>query len=193
MAKYVTVEVTRKEPPEAAPEGERCRKCGAPLAPGELEAALHVCPHCGYHYPIPAHTRIAQLADKGTVSFVAEEVRPTDPLDFYDLRPYPERLAEAQLETGLTEAMVGALCQMGGLPTALGVMDFRFMGGSMGSVVGERFYRLVQAACAGNRPLVVVTASGGARMQEGLLSLMQMAKTVVAVQLLREARLPFIT
>jgi acetyl-CoA carboxylase carboxyl transferase subunit beta len=194
MAKYVTVQVTRKEPPTGpAVDGEHCKKCAASLGEGELETSLRVCPHCGYHYPLPAHARVAQLADADSVSFMAEELRPTDPLDFFDLRPYPERISEAQLETGLTEALVAATCRIAGRSVALGVLDFRFMGGSMGAVVGERFRRLAQTAVQRRMPLVVVAASGGARMQEGLFSLMQMAKTVMAVQMLGEARLPYVT
>jgi acetyl-CoA carboxylase carboxyl transferase subunit beta len=194
MAKYVTIQVTRKEPPAPpAGNGEQCRKCTAPLGEGELERSLRVCPHCGYHYPLSARTRVAQLVDENTVEPVGEELRPGDPLGFFDLRPYPERLSEAQVETGLTEALLTVLCEIGGHPTALGVMDFSFMGGSMGSVVGERFARLAAAAIERGTPLVVVASSGGARMQEGLFSLMQMAKTVVAVQLVKEARLPYIT
>jgi acetyl-CoA carboxylase carboxyl transferase subunit beta len=194
MAKYVTVQVTRKEPPapvEAA--GEHCKKCNLPLREGELEQSQQVCPHCGYHYPMRAPERVSLLADPGSVSFVADELRPTDPLEFFDLRPYPERYAEAQLETGLTEAMLAAHCAISGRPVALGVMDFKFMGGSMGSVVGERFYRLAMSAVERRMPLVVVASSGGARMQEGLFSLMQMAKTVTAAQMVGDAGLPYIT
>jgi acetyl-CoA carboxylase carboxyl transferase subunit beta len=194
MAKYVTIQVTRKEPPPA-PEaaGERCKKCSTALQPGDLEQNLRVCPHCAYHYPLPAHERVAQLADKGTATFIAEELRAADPLEFVDLKPYPERMSEAMGQTGLTEAFLAVLCDIAGRPAALGILDFKFQGGSMGSVVGERFYRLAQAAVEQHRPMVVVAASGGARMQEGLFSLMQMAKTVVAVQLLAEAGLPYIT
>jgi acetyl-CoA carboxylase carboxyl transferase subunit beta len=136
---------------------------------------------------------VVQLADEGTVQTVAEEYRPGDPLQFIDLKGYPERVSEAQAATGLTEAMLAVLCEIGGHPSALGVLDFHFMGGSMGSVVGERFSRLARTAVEREMPLVVVAASGGARMQEGLFSLMQMAKTVVSVQMLNEARLPYIT
>ncbi|MGI5940226.1 MAG: acetyl-CoA carboxylase carboxyltransferase subunit beta [Thermoleophilia bacterium] len=174
-------------------EGEHCRRCKNFLPAAELVASLRVCPRCGYHFVLSASARIAQLADPGTVNFIAAGLRPADPLAFVDLRPYPERLSEAQLETGLTEALAAAVCAIGGTSVALGVMDFNFLGGSMGSVVGETFHRLVLSACDQHIPLVVVTASGGARMQEGLLSLMQMAKTVVAVQVLAEARLPFIS
>jgi len=193
MAKYVTIQVARREtPPAPQAPGEHCKKCNASLAAGELERALRVCPHCSYHYPLPAHERIAQLADKGSVGFIAEEVQAVDPLDFVDVKPYPERLSTAKFETGLSEAFLAALCDISGVPAALGVLDFRFLGGSMGSVVGERFHRLARAAVEERRPLVVVAGSGGARMQEGLFSLMQMAKTVVAVQMLATARLPYV-
>jgi acetyl-CoA carboxylase carboxyl transferase subunit beta len=195
VAKYVTVQVTRREPPAVPVEatGPQCKKCRQGLADGALEQNLHMCPHCGYHYPMPAHARVSLLADSGSVTFIADELRPADPLEFFDLRPYPERFAEAQRETGLTEAMLAALCTISGRPTALGVMDFKFMGGSMGSVLGERFYRLAQAAVAERRAFVVVASSGGARMQEGLFSLMQMAKTVTAARMVGEAGLPYIT
>jgi acetyl-CoA carboxylase carboxyl transferase subunit beta len=194
MAKYVTIQVARKEPPPATEaEGERCKKCNALLDEGEFKRSLRVCPQCAYHYPLPAYERMAQLADEGSTTFIAEEFRAADPLEFFDLRSYPERLAEAQGKTGLTEALLAGLCNISGYPAALGILDFNFLGGSMGSVVGERFYRLAQAAVAQRRSLVVVASSGGARMQEGLFSLMQMAKTVVAVQMVGEARLPYVT
>ena len=193
-AKYVTVQVTRREPPAPVePTGPQCKKCRHGLQDGELEKNLHICPHCGYHYPMPAHSRVSLLADAGSVSFIADELRPADPLEFFDQRPYPERFIEAQRETGLTEAMLATLCTVSGHPAALGVMDFKFMGGSMGSVLGERFYRLAQAAIADRRAFIVVASSGGARMQEGLFSLMQMAKTVTAARLVGEAGLPYIT
>jgi acetyl-CoA carboxylase carboxyl transferase subunit beta len=194
LAKYVTVQVTRREPPPPAEAtGPQCKKCRRALADDDLERNLHVCPHCGYHYPMPAHARVALLADEGSVRFIGDELRPADPLEFFDLRPYPERYAEAQRETGLSEAMLAALCTVSGRPAALGVMDFKFMGGSMGSVLGERFYRLAKAAVADERALIIVASSGGARMQEGLFSLMQMAKTVTSARLVGEAGLPYIT
>jgi acetyl-CoA carboxylase carboxyl transferase subunit beta len=190
----VTVQVTRREPPAPVePTGPQCKKCRHGLQDGELEKNLHICPYCGYHYPMPAHSRVSLLADAGSVSFIADELRPADPLGFFDQRPYPERFIEAQRETGLTEAMLAALCTISGHSAALGVMDFKFMGGSMGSVLGERFNRLAQAAIAERRAFVVVASSGGARMQEGLFSLMQMAKTVTAARLVGEAGLPYIT
>lgn len=197
MTKYVTVQITKKGPPDApapTPEGEPlCKACGAPLPPEELAAALFVCPRCGHHYPMGAPERILQLADAGSWREIGGDLRSSDPLDFFDTRPYTERLSEAQMETGLSEAFIGGLCGLAGRPVALGVMDFRFMGGSMGSVVGERFVRLAAAAGRESIPLVVVAASGGARMQEGILSLMQMAKTVVALDALAADGLPFIS
>jgi acetyl-CoA carboxylase carboxyl transferase subunit beta len=194
MAKYVTVQVARREPPPSAEgTGPQCKKCRQALRDGDLEQNLQICPHCGYHYPLPAHARVALVADEGSVSFIGDDLRPADPLSFVDLRPYPERYADAQRETGLTEAMLAALCTVSGYPTALGVMDFRFMGGSMGSVLGERYYRLAQAAVEQRRALIVVASSGGARMQEGLFSLMQMAKTVTSARMVGEAGLPYIT
>ncbi len=194
MAKYVTIKVARKEPsPEPQAAGEQCKNCNAALQDGELERHLRVCPHCSFHYPMPSHERVASLADKGTVTFVGEDVRAVDPLEFFDLRPYPDRMAEAQRGTGLSEAFLAATCKIAGRPAAIGVLDFKFLGGSMGSVVGERFYRLSRAALEAKAPLIVVAGSGGARMQEGLFSLMQMAKTVVSVQDLGKAGLPYLT
>jgi acetyl-CoA carboxylase carboxyl transferase subunit beta len=113
--------------------------CGGPVSEETLAASLRVCPHCGHHYPMSAPERILHLADAGTWNEVGGDLRPTDPLDFFDTRPYVDRLLEAQQETGLSDAFSGGVCTMDGRPIALGVMDFRFMGGSMGSVVGERF------------------------------------------------------
>lgn len=169
-----------------------CPSCGRHIVPEVLRDSLMVCPLCGYHHPIGALERIAQLADAGTWVEVASEVRSGDPLRFVDSRPYPDRIKAAQLATGLLEAFVAGRCRIEGLPVALGVLDFAFLGGSMGAAVGESFWRLVERAVADQVPLVVVTSSGGARMQEGLISLLQMAKTVVALDVLRETRLPFV-
>jgi acetyl-CoA carboxylase carboxyl transferase subunit beta len=134
-----------------------------------------------------ARERIASLADRDTFEEEAADLRSTDPLDFFDLRPYRERLAEAELETGLGEAVVIGSALLDGHPCELSVMDFSFMGGSMGSAVGEKFVRACESAAERSVPLVSVTASGGARMQEGILSLMQLPKTVCAVEDLYDA------
>lgn len=194
MAKYVTIQVTPKEPaPGQQPEGERCKRCNTALEKGELKRSMRVCPHCSYHYPLPAHERVAQLADPGSATFIGEDLRAGDPLSFNDLKSYPDRMSEAQSKTGLTEAFLATLCTISGHPTALGILDFNFLGGSMGSVVGERFTRLAKAAIQDRRAFVVIASSGGARMQEGLFSLMQMAKTIFAASMVGEARLPYIT
>ena len=177
---------------DAADAMSGCPRCGRHVVPEALKAALMVCPMCGYHHALGALQRIAQLADAGSWEDVASDVRPGDPLEFVDLRPYPDRLRSAQVATGLVEAFVAGRCRIEGLPVALGVLDFGFLGGSMGAVVGEVFWRLVQRSITDGVPLVVVTASGGARMQEGLISLVQMAKTVVALEVLRDTHLPFV-
>ena len=190
MAARIDVSIEhRHAPPE--PDGKRhpntCPSCGSHYRDDELERHLNVCPHCGHHFPVRARTRIAQLADGGSFSEEAAELRSDDPLGFFDLRPYTERLAEAEVATGLGEAIVIGQATLEGNSMELAVMDFAFMGGSMGRVVGEKFARACESASERRVPLVSVTASGGARMQEGILSLMQMPKTVCAVEDLHDA------
>jgi acetyl-CoA carboxylase carboxyl transferase subunit beta len=180
---------------ESAPAEKKhpntCPGCGSHYRDDELEAALHVCGQCGHHFRMPARARIAWLADPGSFVEDAEEIHSADPLHFYDLRPYTERIAEAELNTGLSDAMVVGAATLEGIPLELAVMDFFFMGGSMGSAVGEKFVRAADAAIAAGVPLLLVTSSGGARMQEGILSLMQLPKTIASIDELHEAGLPF--
>ena len=173
---------------EARKHPNTCPSCGSHYRDDELDRHLGVCPQCGHHFPVGARERIEQIADRG--SFVEEEagLRSTDPLGFFDLRPYRERLAEAELKTGEGDAIVIGRAEIEGLACQLSVMDFGFMGGSMGSVVGEKFVRACEQAVARKLPLVSVTSSGGARMQEGILSLMQLPKTVCAVEDLHDAQ-----
>jgi len=184
------------EPVESPPADKKhpntCPNCGSHYRDDELEAALYVCGHCGYHYRMPARARIAWLADPESFVEEAGEVRSADPLTFFDLRPYRERLAEAELNTGLTDAMVVGSATLDGHPLELAVMDFSFMGGSMGSAVGEKFVRACDRAIANGTPLLVVSSSGGARMQEGILSLMQLPKTIASLDELAESRLPLL-
>jgi acetyl-CoA carboxylase carboxyl transferase subunit beta len=186
----VTIEIERRDD-TARPEWV-CPSCRqeAPLA--EVQANLMVCPRCGHHLRIGARERIRQLADAGSFSELWAMVSPLDPLGFEDLMPYPERVREAQARTGLMEAIVTGTARIEGVACVLAVMDFNFMGGSMGSVVGEKLWRAAELAAGEGLPLVAVCSSGGARMQEGALSLMQMAKTACAVDLLNEARVPFV-
>jgi acetyl-CoA carboxylase carboxyl transferase beta subunit len=182
----VDVSIERKDAGESAAPGKRhpntCPSCGSHYRDDELQANLRVCLQCGHHFPVPARERVAQLADADSFDEESTDVRSADPLDFFDLRPYAERLAEAELETGLGEAIVIGRATLEGLPCVLSVMDFSFMGGSMGSAVGEKFVRACESAAVQGAPLISVTASGGARMQEGILSLMQLPKTVCAVE-----------
>ena len=193
----IDVSIEHKHPPEPAGDDKKhpntCPDCGSHYRDDELAENLRVCPQCGHHFRVLARERIAQLTDKGTFLEEAADLRSQDPLGFFDLRPYPERLAEAEISTGLGDAMVIGAAAIEGEPCELAVMDFGFMGGSMGSVVGEKFARAADTAVAQRIPLVSVTASGGARMQEGILSLMQLPKTVCAVEELRDARCGFIS
>jgi acetyl-CoA carboxylase carboxyl transferase beta subunit len=190
MADKIAVSIEHKNaPPQAggprAPN--QCPVCASHYRDDELEAALWVCRQCGHHFPMRARSRIAHLADEGTFVEEAEDLRSEDPLSFFDLKPYTDRLAEAETSTGLGEAMVIGQARLEDQPVELAVMDFAFMGGSMGSVVGEKLSRACDSAAERGVPLVSVAASGGARMQEGILALMQMPKTVCAVEDLRDA------
>jgi acetyl-CoA carboxylase carboxyl transferase subunit beta len=186
----VDVEVESKRSQDAASgkgHPNTCPGCGSHYRDDELAATLRVCPQCDHHFPVGARERIAQLADAG--SFVEEDsdLRSADPLGFFDLRPYTERLVEAEIETGLGDAIVCGAAAVEGETCRIAVMDFAFMGGSMGSVVGEKFARACESAGAAGVPLVSVSASGGARMQEGILALMQLPKTICAIEELHES------
>jgi acetyl-CoA carboxylase carboxyl transferase beta subunit len=197
VASRYEVSIEHKHPEPSSDGGKRhpntCPSCGSHYRDDELAEHLRVCPHCGHHFPVRAFDRIRQLADPETFVEEAAELRSSDPLEFFDLRPYSERLAEAELATGLGEAIVIGRAAVDGRSCELSVMDFSFMGGSMGSVVGEKFARACESAAEHGLPLVSVTASGGARMQEGILSLMQLPKTISAVEELREARCALIS
>ena len=187
MAK-IDVSVETDDKPAPPPQHPNtCPICNSHYRDDELEARLWVCAQCGHHFPMRARSRIASLADEGSFVEEAAELRSEDPLDFFDLRPYTERLAEAEVSTGLGEAIVIGQATIEERGCELAVMDFSFMGGSMGSVVGEKFSRACDSATERGVPLVSVTASGGARMQEGILSLMQLPKTVCAVEDLHDA------
>ena len=194
MSSRIDVSIEHRNVPE--PPGKHpntCPSCSSHYRDDELEAALWVCPHCGHHFTMRARARIASLADEGSFVEEAAELRSEDPLDFFDLRPYTERLAEAEMKTGLGEAILIGRAGVEGEACELSVMDFGFMGGSMGSVVGEKFARACEQAAERRVPLVSITASGGARMQEGILSLMQLPKTVCAVEDLHDSGQPLIS
>lgn len=171
----------------------KCSHCKELIHLNELEQNMNCCPKCDYHYRISVKERIRLLTDGETFKELFQDVLPTDPLHFVDTMPYKERLKAAQEKTSKTEGVTVGECQINGVTTALGVLDFAFMGGSMGSVVGERLTLLIEHALKEKLPLVIVSASGGARMQESALSLMQMAKTSAALAKLGKAGLPFIS
>jgi acetyl-CoA carboxylase carboxyl transferase subunit beta len=170
---------------------EKCPECEQMIFHRELESRLRVCPHCDHHLRVPVDTRLAMLFDGAAFTTIDGPKTPPDPLKFRDLRKYPERLKEAQTRTGRSEAAVIALGAMGGLPVVAVALNFEFMGGSMGIAVGEAILEGARRAVAEDASFIIVSSSGGARMQEGILSLMQMARTTIAVQLVREAGLPY--
>lgn len=180
---------------KSIPEGlwVKCPSCEAVLYRSDLEANVHVCPKCSHHMRIGARERLDSLLDAGGRYEIGQEVLPVDTLKFKDSKKYPDRLKGALETTGETDAMVVMGGSIMSIPVVTACFEFEFMGGSMGSVVGERFVRGAQAALEQKVPFICVTATGGARMQEGLLSLMQMAKTTSMLTKLSEKRLPFIS
>ncbi|WP_240098831.1 acetyl-CoA carboxylase, carboxyltransferase subunit beta [Thermomonas flagellata] len=179
----------------SVPEGlwEKCEGCGAALYRPELEENLEVCPQCGFHMPIRARARLASLFDGGTGEEIGAELGPTDVLRFKDQKKYSDRIKAAQKATGERDALVAMQGRLAGHDLVAAAFDFAFMGGSMGSVVGERFTLAAERALALRCPFVSFSASGGARMQESLFSLMQMAKTSAALAHLRAAGVPYIS
>jgi len=189
---------TVSRPPEggsrsAAGSWSKCEACKHILYEGELAGNLGVCPHCDYHTRLGAVERIAQIADEGSFCEIGGNLRSSDPLRFTSAGSYSERLKRAQEVSGLSEAVLTGRALIGGIPSIVGAMDFRFIAASMGSVVGERITRAFETAVSERRAVVMVVTSGGARMQEGVLSLMQMAKTAAAVRRLADAGLPYVS
>ena len=178
------------------PEGlwTKCDGCGEALFQTVLEEHLWTCPNCGHHFRVAARTYSGYLTDPGSFHERDANLVAGDPLEFRDAKmPYPERLAAAQKDTGEKDAAISGIATIGGVPVSVALMNFFFMGGSMGSVVGEKVARTIETAIDERRACVVVSATGGARMQEGILSLMQMAKTSLLLARLREAGLPFVS
>lgn len=171
----------------------KCYNCNSQLLKKDVEENLFVCPECGFHFRINAKTRIAQLFDEGSFDEKFKEILPTDPLEFFDTESYKDRLVKAKAKTGLDDAVICGTAQIDGQPVVAAVMDFEYMGGSMGSVVGEKITLAMEYALKKRLPMIAVTASGGARMQESALSLMQMAKTSCAVSRLNEAGILYVT
>src|SRR5262245_33982326 len=185
----------RSRPSSPIPEGlwTKCEGCKEAIFSRELEKNLQVCPKCGYHFRIDSAARIRLLLDEDEPRELLAGLRPGDPLGFVDSKRYKDRLRVYQQEVGVRDAVVVVEGHLDGVEVVLAAMEYRFMGGSMGSVVGEKIARAAELAVERKVPLVVVSASGGARMQEGILSLMQMAKISAALARLREARLPYLS
>jgi acetyl-CoA carboxylase carboxyl transferase subunit beta len=171
----------------------KCEACRQIIWKKDLEENLNVCPKCGKHFRIDARTRLANLFDNGEYETFSDNLSSTDPLKFVDLKPYSERLNRAQEETGLTDAVINGRGTLNGRPIIISAMEYSFIGGSMGAVVGEVITRAVEQALESKQPLMIVSASGGARMMEGVLSLMQLAKISAALARLDEARVPYIS
>jgi acetyl-CoA carboxylase carboxyl transferase subunit beta len=171
----------------------KCPSCEEMLFNKQLDKVLRVCPSCGHHFRLAADARIELLLDHGSFNERDAGLQSVDPLGFVDQKPYPDRIAAAQMATGMRDAAVWGVGRLDGHAIALCVMDFGFMGGSMGAVVGEKVARAAEHATDARIPLVIVSASGGARMQEGTLALMQLAKTIGALERLRKAHVPYLS
>jgi acetyl-CoA carboxylase carboxyl transferase subunit beta len=171
----------------------KCFGCKQTVYSKDLEANLKVCPKCGYHFRLTSSERLKITADEGSFSEYDAIIVSKDFLKFNDTMPYGKRLEEAKKKTGLHEAIITGEAKIGGFKTGLGIMDFGFIGGSLGSVVGEKVTRLIERSIDNRVPVIIFNASGGARMQEAIMSLMQMAKTSAALSKLRKARLPYIS
>ncbi|MEZ4743931.1 MAG: acetyl-CoA carboxylase, carboxyltransferase subunit beta [Bdellovibrionota bacterium] len=177
------------------PDGlwQSCNQCGEIVFRKDFEANQNVCPKCQYHFPLAAPERILYFLDPNSFSESDSELSSTDPLEFKDSKPYAKRIEESRKKTGRNDAFISGEGLLEGKPIQIGVFDFRFMGGSMGSVVGEKIARVFKRSLEKKQPAVIFSASGGARMQEGILSLMQMAKTCTALSYLKDAGIPMIS
>jgi acetyl-CoA carboxylase carboxyl transferase subunit beta len=182
-------------PASKVPEGlwVKCEGCRETLYRKELERSLFVCPRCGHHHRISARTRLSQLFDGGAWKEMFGSVYSTDPLEFVDSKPYAQRLRDLREKGVRCDALMVGVGRLSGIRTVIGAMEYAFMGGSMGSAVGEKLTRSIERCLKSRLPLVVVSCSGGARMQEGILSLMQMAKISTALARMHAARLPYIS
>ncbi len=189
--KYSTIKVRKKDRPAGL--WVKCPGCAEIVYKHEIESGVGVCPKCRHHFQIGWQARLASLVEQGTFEEIDADLVSADPLDFKGQSTYVSKMQDARRKTGMRDAVVCGLAAIGPVRVAIGVMDFAFMGGSMGSVVGEKVTRLVERGTRDRLPVIVICSSGGARMYEGMLSLMQMAKTSAAVARHSRAGLPFIT
>ncbi len=184
---------TQPSPEEAPSHWIKCKKCNSLMYYKEVENLFHVCPKCEYHMRIGQEVRINILADDGTFVEYDKDLAPIDPLKFVDKKPYKKRVVEGEKKTGKKSSVVSGECKIEGIPTQLVVFDFSFMGGSLGSVEGEKIVRAAHRAIEKKHALIIVSASGGARMQESTFSLLQMSKTSAALKRVSQNGLPFIS
>jgi acetyl-CoA carboxylase carboxyl transferase subunit beta len=184
-----------KESKSKVPDGLwiKCDSCKEIIYKQQVEGNLHVCPQCNYHFRIGAKERLGLIADEGSFKEYDGRLYPADPLDFKDMKSYPERVKEARKATGMNEAILCGMAKIGGFPVSICAFEFSFLGGSMASVVGEKLARAIERAVREKIPFITISCSGGARMQEGVLSLMQMAKTSAALAKLGKAEQVFIS
>jgi acetyl-CoA carboxylase carboxyl transferase subunit beta len=187
----ISVETQKKDIPGGL--WKKCEGCGEIIHQSQLEENFFTCPKCNYHFRIGSKEYFALLLDAGTFSEMDRKMRSSDPLQFVDTKPYKERLSESIKKTGLNDAVRTGRGRLDGIPVVIGCMDFSFIGGSMGSVVGEKVARAIDTAYKARKPLLIISSTGGARMMEGALSLMQMAKTSSKLARLSERRVPFIS
>ncbi len=184
---------TQPSPNEAPSHWVKCKNCQSLMYCKEVENQLNVCPKCGFHLRIDIKERIKQITDVGTFTELDSNLAPVDPLKFVDKKSYKKRIQEAGKRTGRTSSAIAGECKIDGLDVQLVVFDFSFMGGSLGSVEGEKIVRAVRRAIEKEQGLVIVSASGGARMQESTYSLLQMSKTAAAIKMLANHKLPYIS
>ncbi|MDG2256658.1 MAG: acetyl-CoA carboxylase, carboxyltransferase subunit beta [Opitutaceae bacterium] len=189
--KYSTVQVKKKDIPQGL--WQKCPASGEIIYNKELEQNQNVVPKSGYHFPIGSQKRLDFLLDSGSWEEFDKDLKPNDPLGFVDTKAYKDRVSGYQAKTGMNDSVIDGLGKIHGIPISIAVMDFKFGGGSLGSVAGEKIARTIERALEMKIPCIIVSCSGGARMQEGILSLMQMAKTSAALAKLSKAKLPFIS
>lgn len=189
--KYSTVQVKKKDIPQGL--WQKCPASGEIIYNKELEQNQNVVPKSGYHFPISSRRRLELLLDEGSWVEFDKELKPNDPLEFTDTKAYKDRVIDYQAKTGMNDSVLDGLGKIHGIPVSLAVMDFKFGGGSLGSVAGEKITRAIERALEKRIPCLIISCSGGARMQEGILSLMQMAKTSAALAKLAKAKIPFIS
>jgi len=192
---YTTLSTPKAQKRVQIPDGfwTKCEDCSAILDNKQLEANLKVCPKCGYHFRISSQERIFYTLDEGSFVELDAQVQSADPLEFTDSKKYKDRIRDSVKKLGMNEAVVCGDGKINGIPVSIGIMEFGFIGGSMGSVVGEKVTRTIERGLETKTPVIIISTTGGARMQEGILSLMQMAKTSAALAKLSQARIPYIS